>query len=232
MLFQIWSKESNRATRDLDFLSFGRNDIQTLTEIFRRICLIEIENDGITFDLTEIKSEKIKADQEYEGVRIQVPAFLERTKIPLRIDVGFGDVVTPEIREINFPTLLDFPEPEIKIYPPETVVAEKFQALVDLGMSNSRLKDFYDLYFLTLNFQFESEILTKAIGATFERRKTELPKYLPIALTDEFALDPGKQTQWKSFLRKSNTSENLELEEVIEHLGDFFGKLLDLRKRL
>ena len=148
MLFQIWSETDHRATRDMDFLSFGSNEIKELEKVFRKICAIEIPEDGIIFDSEKITGGKIKADQEYEGVRLQIPALLERTRIPIRIDVGFGDVVKPQVQEQNLPTLLDFPEPKIRTYPPETVIAEKFQALVDLGMTNSRLKDFYDLHFL------------------------------------------------------------------------------------
>lgn len=184
VLFQIWSEQARRATRDIDFLGFGNNEIETLEKTFRTICAIEIPEDGIIFDLENITGGRIKAKQEYEGVRLQIPALLERTRIPLRIDVGFGDVVSPKVQENKLPTLLDFPSPKIRTYPPETVIAEKFQALVDLGMTNSRLKDFYDLYFLIKNFSFENEILINAINATFERRKTEIPKQMPIALTD------------------------------------------------
>ncbi len=226
MLFQIWSETSNRSTRDLDFLSFGSNEIIELVGKIKRICLISIPEDGLTFDLNEVVGEKIKKDQEYEGVRLHIPAFLERTKIALRIDVGFGDVVRPAIQEINFPTLLDFPSPKIRIYPQETVIAEKFQALVDLGMTNSRLKDFYDLHFLSQNFEFDRETLIQAITATFEKRKTPLPTKVPIALTEEFSEDANKNTQWKSFLRKSNINEQITLAQTIAELREFFNNLL------
>ena len=228
MLFQIWTGFSSRATRDLDFLSFGSSGVEDLTLIVRNICTIEIQYDGISFNLEGIKGERIKVDQDYEGVRVQVPAFLERTRIPLRVDVGFGDVVNPEIREDAFPTLLGFPEPSIRTYPPETVVAEKLQALVDLGMTNSRLKDFYDLYVLTQKFQPSSKTLAHAISATFERRKTAIPAEMPIALTKEFSDEASKQLQWKSFLRKSNVSDDISLERAVSHLNKFFGTLFDI----
>jgi hypothetical protein len=181
----------------------------------------------LTFNLAGIKGEIIKADQEYEGVRVHIPAFLERTRIPLRVDVGFGDVVNPSILETNFPTLLDFPEPCIRTYPPETVIAEKLHALVDLGMTNSRLKDFYDLYALTQQFLPENKTLLQAILATFERRKTKIPNEMPVALTSEFSADENKKMQWKSFLKKSNVSEDISLEKAIRYLNEFFGKLLN-----
>jgi len=230
MLFQIWSETGHRATRDMDFLSFGSSEIKELEKVFRTICAIEIPEDGIIFDSEKITGGRIKAGQEYEGVRLQIPSLLERTRIPIRIDVGFGDVVKPQVREQKLPTLLDFPAPKIRTYPPETVIAEKFQALVDLGMTNSRLKDFYDLHFLIKNFEFENEILTEAVKATFERRKTEIPKRMPIALTEEFSSDTDKNRQWKAFLRRTNMSEDLGLEDVVKTLNEFFGQLLRLTK--
>ena len=218
MLFQIWSETSKRSTRDLDFLSFGSNEIIDLIDKVKKICRIEIPEDGLTFELNEVIGEKIKKDQEYEGVRLHIPAFLERTRIALRIDVGFGDVVSPAVQEINFPTLLDFSSPKIRAYPPETVIAEKFHALVDLGITNSRLKDFYDLHFLTQNFEFDREILVQAITATFEKRKTPLPTKVPIALTEEFSGDANKNTQWKSFLQKTQLNEQITLPQTVADL--------------
>jgi hypothetical protein len=226
MLFQIWSEQAHRATRDMDFLSFGNSEIESLEKVFRTICEIEIPEDGIVFDLENIISGTIKADQEYEGVRLQIPGLLERTRIPIRIDIGFGDVVKPKVLKTNLPTLLDFPKPLIRTYPPETVIAEKFHALVDLGMTNSRLKDFYDLHFLIQNFRFEKEILAEAVKATFGRRKTDIPKQMPIALTEEFSANQDKRQQWKAFLKRTNISEELDLEEVIDNLHEFFSKLL------
>lgn len=226
MLFQIWSETKHRATRDVDFMSFGNNDIDKIKETFRNICRIEIPEDGMIFDIENISAGKIKADQKYEGVRIQIPALLERTRIAIRVDVGFGDAIVPEAKEYELPTLLDFPQPLIRTYPQETVIAEKFQALVDLGFTNSRLKDFYDLYFLTTNFEYDKKILIKAIETTFKNRQTEIPKQIPIGLTEEFSKDKDKMLQWKSFLKKTNVSEEISLEENIKSLQKFFTKLL------
>lgn len=230
MLFEIWSDQSHRATRDLDFLSFGSNKIGEIEEIFREICAIEIPEDGLIFDLASFKGSKIKPDQEYEGVRVQFTGFLEKIRIGLRIDVGYGDVVKPQVNEVEFPAMLGFPNPVIRTYPPETVIAEKFQALVALGMTNSRLKDFYDLYILITEFEINQEQLKEAMEATLENRKTLIPKLTPLALTSEFYDDPAKQIQWKSFLKKSKRPANIDLEVVAKTLNKFFGDLLNYEK--
>jgi predicted nucleotidyltransferase component of viral defense system len=207
MLFEIWSETSHRATRDLDFLSFGSNEIAEVENIFKEICSIEMIEDGLTFDIAALKGGKIKPDQEYEGVRVQFTAYLEKVRIPLRIDVGFGDVVKPKVNEVEFPTMLNFPKPLIRTYPPETVIAEKFHALTYLGMTNSRVKDFYDLYVLLTQFEINKEQIKEALAATFEKRKTQLPSKTPVALTAEFYEDKAKLLQWKAFLQKSNLPE-------------------------
>jgi Nucleotidyl transferase AbiEii toxin, Type IV TA system len=229
MLFEIWSETSHRSTRDLDFLSFGSNEIEEVENIFKEICSIEIIEDGLTFDIASLKGGKIKPDQEYEGVRVQFTAYLEKVRIPLRIDVGFGDVVKPKVQEVEFPTILDFPKPLIRTYPPETVIAEKFHALVDLGMTNSRLKDFYDLYVLLTHFEINKEQIKEALAATFEKRKTQLPNKTPLALTAEFYKDKAKLLQWKAFLRKSNLLEDINLEQVIRKLDSIFSEILNYR---
>ncbi len=229
MLFEIWSETSHRATRDLDFLSFGSNEIAEVENIFKEICSIEIIEDGLTFDIASLKGGKIKPDQEYEGVRVQFTAYLEKVRIPLRIDVGFGDVVKPKVNEVEFPTMLNFPKPLIRTYPPETVIAEKFHALTYLGMTNSRLKDFYDLYVLLTQFEINKDQIKEALAATFEKRKTQLPSKTPVALTAEFYNDKAKLLQWKAFLQKSNLPEKVELEQVIKTLVGIFSEILNYR---
>lgn len=222
MLFAVWTNAPHRSTRDLDFLSFGEHEIVEVENVFREIIKIEIE-DGLVFDTESVKGAKIKEDQEYEGVRVQLTADLAGARIPLRIDVGFGDTVTPGAAEIKFPTLLGFPAPKILIYHRETVVAEKFQAMVSLGIGNSRMKDFYDLWYLAQNFEFDGEQLQAAIGATFDRRKTSLPSESlpPLALTGEFAADADKQKQWQAFLRRAQIQPQIDLETIIAALGEF-----------
>ena len=162
---------------------------------------------------------------EYEGVRIKLNAFLTgtSTRLDLQIDIGFGDTVTPEVRVAAFPTILEgFPAPSLKTYPPETVIAEKFQAMVALGIANSRMKDFYDIWYLCQNFRFEGVTLSRAIKATFDRRRTPLPIESPLALTAEFSEDASKQAQWKAFIRKGKLKTSEEtLVDIIAILQNF-----------
>lgn len=221
-LFRVWNGEPHRATKDLDLLGFGANDISSLIEIFKDICCQKYEQDGISFQDENVTGEKIKEDQEYEGVRINLKANLGSINIPIQVDIGFGDAVTPLAEETQLPTILDLPAPRLKIYPRETVVAEKFQAMVALGISNSRLKDFYDIWFICQNCEFQGNLLSQAIKATFERRKTSLPIILPLALTEEFAEDVGKNKQWQAFLNKGQLkSEHKNLTEVTTIIKDF-----------
>ena len=163
----------------------------------------------------------------YESQRVRLMARLDTAVFPITIDIGFGDAVTPEAKRLTFPGLLDFPEPRVLAYPPETVVAEKLQALVYLGMRNSRMKDFYDLYLVARSFSFEGPVLIEAIRATFARRKTNLPKDRPVALRTQFAEDPLKETQWEGFLNRSGLSDApLKLSTVVEIVSIFLIPLL------
>ncbi|GAB1538292.1 nucleotidyl transferase AbiEii/AbiGii toxin family protein [Scytonema sp. NUACC21] len=221
-LFRVWNGEPHRATKDLDLLSFGVNEIPHLVEIFKEICCIKYEQDGILFQEETVVGEKIKEDQEYEGVRIKLKGILSNTPVPLQIDVGFGDAVTPTATEASFPTILSLPVPVMQIYPRETVVSEKFQAMVSLGIKNSRLKDFYDILFLCGNFNFEGVLLSQAIQATFQRRKTSIPNTEPFALTVEFAEDSDKKKQWEAFVKKAGINVNQNsLNEVIDIIKSF-----------
>ncbi|HEY9826661.1 MAG TPA: nucleotidyl transferase AbiEii/AbiGii toxin family protein [Stenomitos sp.] len=225
MLFALWSSEPHRATRDLDLLCHGDNAISPLEQVFREICQTQVEDDGLDFKAETVQGKQIKEDQEYEGVRIKLNAFLTgtSTRIDLQIDIGFGDAVTPQVRVAEFHTILEgFPAPSLKTYPSETVIAEKFQAMVSLGIANSRMKDFYDIWYLCQNFRFEGITLSRAIQATFERRKTPLPADPPLALTGEFSEDAAKQAQWKAFIRKGKLKTSEEtLSEIIAVLQGF-----------
>lgn len=221
-LFRVWSGEPHRATKDVDLLGHGDHEVSSLEKIFQEICSIPCEEDGITFQPDTVKGEKIKEDQEYEGVRIKLRSKLETTTVQIQLDIGFGDAVTPKAQEVKFPTILNLPAPSLLIYPRETVIAEKFQAIVALGIMNSRLKDFYDIWFLCQNFEFQGTILGEALKNTFQRRRTPLPTSLPFALTVEFAFDKDKQKQWKSFVDKGQLkTAHVSLPEVIAVLGEF-----------
>jgi hypothetical protein len=197
MLFAVWSDLPYRPTRDVDFLGVGDSSGEGLAAAVREICAALVEPDGLLFDTKSIQVE------EYPGQRVKLRARLGDMQIPLQVDVGFGDAVTPGPVETQYPTLLDFPGPRIRSYPPETVVAEKLQAMVALGMINSRMKDFYDLWVMARTFAFQGTTLTQAIRATFQRRRTALPEGMPVALSDEFAQDTDKAKQWRAFVQRT-----------------------------
>lgn len=183
-------------------LGHGPTDIALLEKVFGELCLVEIEPDGLEFQSDTVHGERIKEDEEYEGVRLHIKVLLGNARIVLQVDVGFGDRVVPKPEEIDFPVLLDFPVPHLKSYPRETVVAEKFEAMVKLGMLNSRMKDFYDLWILSQGFSFEGAILSKAIKTTFETRGTPVPTDLPLALTPEFHERPTEECSMDGFPQK------------------------------
>jgi len=221
-LFTVWSGQPHRATRDIDLLGFGENSVAYLEEIFRTVCSAEVEVDGLVFNPSTVRGAVIKEGEEYEGVRLKILALLGQARIELQVDIGFGDAVTPTPYEIALPTLLDFPAAKLRAYPPETVVAEKFQAMTKLGMANSRMKDFYDVWSLSKMFCFDGEVLSQAIAATFARRDTLIPSTLPLALTPTFSGDQDKQRQWQAFIRKGKLQAGeLTLEAVIEVLQGF-----------
>jgi predicted nucleotidyltransferase component of viral defense system len=218
MLFPIWFEEMHRPTRDVDLLGFSENDEETLERIFKRLCAMDVEEDGLIFDAKTVKAERIQEDAAYTGIRVTLVATLEKARIPVQADIGFGDVVTPSPEEVTFPTLLDFPSPKLRAYPIYTVVAEKLEAMVSLGETNSRMKDFFDIWFLSQRFEFDGRLLAEAIQATFVRRLTKLPEGTPVALTDEFAM--AKATQWKAFLSKNRLTQKT-FNQVTEDLRNF-----------
>jgi predicted nucleotidyltransferase component of viral defense system len=225
MLFILWSDTPHRTTKDVDLLCRGDNSIAEIEAIFRAVCQGDVVPDGLEFDLTTVKGEVIKADREYPGVRIRLTAFIAGTptRINLQIDVGFGDIVTPAPQLMRLPAMLsDLPTPHLYAYNRETVIAEKFEAMVLLGIGNTRMKDFYDLWYLSQHFNFEGNLLSRAIAATFERRCTPIPTDTPLALTSEFANDETKQRQWVAFVRKGKLNEEgLVLSQIRSILHDF-----------
>lgn len=222
MLFQLWSNQLHRPTQDLDLLGHGKSSPERMAKILAELCELKVDDDGLVFDPKSIAVEQIKEDDEYQGVRAKLTAYLENARIRLQVDVGFGDAINPPPQEIDYPTLLDQAAPRIRSYPKETVVAEKYQAMVMLGMANSRTKDFFDLWTLATQFEFEGDALTVAIHATFERRQTDIPTSAPLALTATFSEDGNKAKQWSAFLLRGNLQkQNLALSEVVELLHKF-----------
>ena len=221
-LFSLWGDEPYRATRDLDLLGIGESDVSRLRDVFRELCRLQVENDGIRFDPDTVDAVPIREDADYGGVRVTLVAFLDRARVPVQVDVGFRDALVPVPEDVSFPTILGFPSPQLRAYRRETVVAEKFQAMVMLGAANSRMRDFYDVWQLSLRFGFEGSLLRDAINATFIRRRTQLPVEAPTALTASFYEDSAKIVQWRSFLHRGmvrNTRN--ELREVAGKLVEF-----------
>jgi predicted nucleotidyltransferase component of viral defense system len=228
MLFTIWSKHPHRATKDLDLLGAGSPDLDRLAHVFRDVCAASVEDDGVVFEPRSVEARRIKEDAEYEGVRITLLGKLGSAQLAVQVDVGFGDSVVPPPTMIEFPTLLPFPGPVIRAYAKETVVAEKLHAMVYLGMANTRMKDFFDLWFLCREFEFDGSQLVAAIRSTFERRQTPIPSGLPLALTEAFALDPTKGVQWFAFLARSRVVDTPpSLPEVVKVVASFLAPILD-----
>ena len=223
LLFELWTKERYRATRDADFLAKGDNSPERFVDIFREISIIGVENDGLRFDPKTVQAERIKEEADYEGVRVTFTAFLEKAQIPIQIDLGFGDAIKPGPVETDYPTLLDLPSPRLLTYPRETVVSEKLEAIVKLGIANSRRKDFHDLHSLSQTFEFDGKALVDAVRATFERRATALPDGgTPLAFTPEFYEDENKIKQWKAFCNKNKPRvQEIDFKMLIGHLISF-----------
>lgn len=215
MLFQIWSQTPHRATKDLDLLASGDVNPDAIKAKLLEICAINVEPDGLSFDTEKLTVMDIREDNRYGGVRAKFQAILGSAKIAIQIDFGVGDAVTPAPSEIEYPTLLDMTHPHVFAYPRETVVAEKLEAIIDLGMDNSRMKDYFDIWFIATTYNDDAQILALAIKRTFERRQQVLPIEIPIGLSDEFANDAGKQRQWQAFITRISGA-SLSLEEVVQ----------------
>jgi predicted nucleotidyltransferase component of viral defense system len=213
-LFTLWTGETHRPTKDLDMLGWGSSAISDVEETIRAICKVE-DNDGILFDGESVEGTRIKEEDEYDGVHVKFHAVLAGARIPMQVDIGFGDAVYPEPEFASFPVLLPMEAPLIRAYPREAAIAEKFNAMVVLDIRNSRMKDFYDIWFMATTWDFDLAALRTAILASFERRKVAIPQDVPFALTEEFLDDPQKTQQWNAFVsRLYSGSKTPSLEEV------------------
>lgn len=219
LLLTTWFDDPLRPTRDLDLLGFGASDADTMLGIFREVCAIGAD-DAVTFDIDGLTIDKIREELEYGGLRIKTTATVDGAIVRVVVDIGFGDATAPGLAELDLPVLLDFPVPHLRAYPKETVIAEKFQAMVALGQANSRMKDFYDIWALIRAYQFEGDRLARAIAATFQRRETEIPVEPPVALTTAFSADPAKQKQWTAFIDNIGGAR-VSLADVIADIGGF-----------
>ena len=202
MLLTSWFTDPYRATRDLDLLGFGDPNPAAMVAAFKEILATDVTDveDGVQFDLDAVRVDQIREALEYGGLRLRTTASISGARIAVTVDVAFGDALEPGAEIIDYPCMLDPPAPRLRAYARETVIAEKFQAMVALGRANSRMKDFYDIWLLSQSFPFDDDRLARAIAATFERRETEIPTELPDALAPAFAGDEQKQRQWNAFL--------------------------------
>ena len=209
LAFLVWGGPLHRSTRDIDLLGFTANEVENLVSIALEICSLPVEDDGMTFPPENVQGTLIKEDAEYEGVRLTFFGYLGKARVKMQIDIGFSDHVFPKPVWAEYPTLLSYPAPELKNYPQESVIAEKFHAMVYLGEINSRMKDFYDLWFLASHFDFDGSLLQEAITQTFRHRKTDIPAGLIHAFSEKFV---GKKSlQWVGFLER-NRIENAPYE--------------------
>ena len=236
MLFSVWTGDLHRPTKDIDLLGFGSNDTDVLVNDFKVICAIEAD-DGLIFDIESIQGVRIKEDSLYQGVRVTGFAHLEKAKIGLQVDIGFGDAVTPNARLATIPSFLDFPAPIMKIYPVYTVIAEKFHAMVALGLFNSRIKDFYDIWMIAIHGLQEGDfllggdaldgtaldgtLLVSAIRSTFNRRNTVMSTEMLSVFTAEFMQDKNKHRQWNAFLNKNRIVSDQSFENIQQGLRRF-----------
>lgn len=228
-LFALWSEMPHRSTRDLDLLGFGDSSLAALAATFREICLLDVEDDGLRFDETSVTSQEIKSLDEYVGARVTLMAHLGTARLPLQVDIGIGDAVVPPAEDVTYPTLLDQPAPRLRAYRMETAIAEKLHAMAIHGMQNTRMKDYFDIYYLSRHFNFAREPLSLAIGATFRRRGSSPLAELPLGLTGTFASDSLKLKQWNAFVKRMvNESTGLSLPEVVEAIAGFIAPILDL----
>ena len=226
--FSVWFGPMFRVTRDTDFLCHGNPAPEHLVQCFRDICATGVPDDGVRFDADSIVTSEIKKNAKYRGTRVVFNARIRNARVTLQFDVGFGDSVYPDAVVGEYPRLLDsFPCPNILVYPRSTVVAEKFEAIVSLGMLNSRVKDYFDIWLLSEEFDFDYPVLAQAIAGTFQRRGSNLPDGLPIGLTNEFFRDAMKQSQWAAFIRKvSPIRKPGSLQEAVERIAGFLHPFL------
>jgi predicted nucleotidyltransferase component of viral defense system len=221
LMLTVWKAPTSRPTKDIDFLARLDNSVNAVIPVVRDICKQKVEPDGLAFDVASVTGTAIKEDADYAGVRVTFQVTLQNARVSMQIDMGFGDVVTPAAVQANYPTILEFPAPRLLSYNRQTAVAEKFEAMVKLGELNSRMKDFYDIWLLSRQFDFDGALLAKAVARTFANRGTAVDPR-PFALTAEFANKSSKQAQWAGFLRKSKLDNvPMDLAAVIEALNGF-----------
>ncbi len=226
LMLATWGVSLTRPTKDIDLLGRVSNDIESIVGLVKEVCRLEVQPDGLVFDSTSVQGEQIAGEAEYEGVRVRFQGNLGTARVSMQIDVGFGDAVVPGPVTTDYPTILDLPTPRIRGYTRESVIAEKFHTMVRRGLLNSRMRDFFDVWTLSRQFDFDGGVLA-AVRETFARRDLEVAAR-PVALTKEFAEDTAKASQWRGFLRKSRLEgAPRELVAVVEAIAVFLGPVAE-----
>ena len=225
LLFDLWFDVPLRPTRDIDLLGFGLAELPHVVGVFEDLCRLQVA-DGMDYKTESIQADEIRKQANYAGIRVSLLALLGNSRISIQVDIGYGDAVTPAPEEALYPVLLDdLPAPKLRVYPMYTVVAEKFETLVSLGIANTRMKDYFDLWVLHQQGKFDDELLRTAIAETFLRRGKPLPKGVPVGLSDEFSGDVQKQRQWLVFLKKNQLAQ-LDLGVLIVGLREWLMPLI------
>ena len=228
-LFRVWDEEELRPTRDVDFLAFGNEDHGAMRATLEAICTIPCPQDGVRFDLATIQMHDIRDEQQYGGVRVRMEGSLGQARLHLQVDIGFGDVITPEREERDYPTLLDLSAPRLWTYPRETLIAEKFEAMVHLGVTNTRVKDLWDIACLARRFAFDGETLRTATEETFRRRRTSFAGERPVALLPDYYEDTERDQRWQVLRRRIGPQADgpAHLVDLGEELRAFLGPVCD-----
>lgn len=226
LMLPIWGGPVARPTRDIDFLGRGSLTASDVTNIVIDSIAADVEDDGMEFDASTLVVSEIREHERYGGLRATFRGRMGRSRVKMQLDIGLGDAVTPGVIDVTYPTLLDFPAPALKGYPRETSIAEKLEAIVDLGLANSRMKDYFDLWTLTNGHDLDGDAMVAAVRATFERRGTAIPTAPPIGLTSTFAEDAAKQSQWSGFTRRLRAALP-SLSEIVARVAQFALPIFD-----
>jgi hypothetical protein len=226
LMLRVWGAAASRPTKDVDLLGQMSNSLEHIAQVFRDVCTVDVEPDGMVFDAGSIAVALIKEDAVYHGVRVKLLGTLERARASMQVDIGFGDRLVPAPDTIAFPTILDFPAPRLRGYRRETVIAEKLHAMVFLGALNSRMKDFYDVWLLATTFEFDGATLADAIKATFATRTTDID-VAPLALSDEFLDAANTRANWAAFARRLQLAAPAsDMRELLKILRVFLGPVV------
>lgn len=228
LLLLVWLGEGLRPTRDVDLLGFGDLSDDALAQVFRDLCALKVEADAMTYLADTISVATIRLDDAYGGRRVTLSSRLGNARLKVQVDVGIGDAINPAPTWLDYPSLLGLPQPRIRAYTPETVVAEKFHAMVLLGMRNTRMKDFFDVSVLARRMPFELETLAGSIRATFDRRETPVPQEPPLALSATFRQSAEKQQQWSAFVRNNGIEDiDTKFDDAVQIIGDLLGPVIE-----